>query len=117
MTAPWATIAGAGAYIMTGGGGGGGGGAGGGGGGGGAPTLGKEKNDRFCAVTTMLPPAGASSVFCAPAKPSASQSAADGSRSAGAATFAKVVGGAEAAISAAMAVRLTMDRKRLLSPM
>jgi hypothetical protein len=109
MTEPWTTIAGAGAYIMTGGGGG----AGGGGGGGGAATLGKEKNDRFCAVTTMLPPA----MFCAPAKPSASQSAADGSRSAGDATFAKVVGGAEAAISAATAVRLTMDRKRLLSPM
>jgi hypothetical protein len=113
MTEPWTTIAGAGAYIMTGGGGG----AGGGGGGGGAATLGKEKNDRFCAVTTMLPPAEDSSMFCAPAKPSASQSAADGSRSAGDATFAKVVGGAEAAISAATAVRLTMDRKRLLSPM
>jgi hypothetical protein len=113
MTEPWTTIAGAGACIMTGGGGG----AGGGGGGGGAPTLGKEKNDRFCAVTTTLPPAEDSSMVRGAAKPSASQSAADGSRSAGDATFAKVVGGAEAAISAAMAVMLTMDRKRLLSPM
>jgi hypothetical protein len=94
---------------------GGGGGGGGGGAGSGGPAI-AAKGDRFWPVTTMLPPRD-SSRSSTPRKPSFSQSVAEGSPVCGVAARAKVVGGADVAISAAMAVRLTMDRKRLVSRM